>query len=70
MKTRRTAPTIKDVKLISARRIYENNRTVREFRSPLRDIPGGVTTMHVVVQAPPSEKGTVKITHNPVLFAA
>ncbi|OWM64540.1 membrane-anchored ubiquitin-fold protein 1-like [Punica granatum] len=47
--------TVKDVKLISAGKILENNRTVRECQSPLCDIPGGVTTMHVVVQ-PPSEK--------------
>ncbi|KAK3026203.1 hypothetical protein RJ639_040488 [Escallonia herrerae] len=48
--------TVKDVKLISAGRILENNRTVGECRSPLCDIPGGVTTMHVVVQPPPLEK--------------
>ncbi|KAI5665715.1 hypothetical protein M9H77_15568 [Catharanthus roseus] len=49
--------TVKDVKLISAGRILENNRTVGECMSPLCDIPGGVTTMHVVVQPPPQEKG-------------
>lgn len=49
--------TVKDVKLISAGRILENNRTVGECRSPLCDVPGGVTTMHVVVQPPPAEKG-------------
>lgn len=48
--------TVKDVKLISAGRILENNRTVGECRSPLCDVPGGVTTMHVVVQPPPAEK--------------
>lgn len=42
--------TVKDIKLISAGRILENNRTVGECRSPLCDIPGAVTTMHVVVQ--------------------
>ncbi|KAL8471682.1 hypothetical protein ACS0TY_028445 [Phlomoides rotata] len=47
--------TVKDIKLISAGRILENSRTVGECRSPLCDIPGGVTTMHVVVQ-PPMEK--------------
>lgn len=50
--------TVKDVKLISAGRILENNRTVGECRSPLGDVPGGVTTMHVVVQPPAPEKGT------------
>lgn len=49
--------TVKDVKLISAGRILENNITVGECMSPLCDIPGGVTTMHVVVQPPPQEKG-------------
>jgi len=48
--------TVKDVKLISAGRILENNRTVAECRSPLCDIPEVVTTMHVVVQPPPQEK--------------
>ncbi|KAM3286462.1 membrane-anchored ubiquitin-fold protein 2 [Capsicum chacoense] len=54
--------TVKDVKLISAGRILENSRTVGECRSPLCDIPGGVTTMHVVVQPPAQEKGQLKIT--------
>ncbi|XWS32939.1 hypothetical protein CRYUN_Cryun22dG0033900 [Craigia yunnanensis] len=48
--------TVKDVKLISAGKILENNKTLGECQSPLCDIPGGVTTMHVVVQAPPLEK--------------
>ncbi|GAY52761.1 hypothetical protein CUMW_144460 [Citrus unshiu] len=48
--------TVKDVKLISAGKILENNRTLGECRSPLCDIPGGVTTMHVVVQPPSTEK--------------
>ncbi|PRQ53433.1 putative membrane-anchored protein [Rosa chinensis] len=45
--------TVKDVKLISAGKILENNRTVGECRSPICDVP---TTMHVVVQPPSSEK--------------
>ncbi|XP_042483307.1 membrane-anchored ubiquitin-fold protein 2-like isoform X2 [Macadamia integrifolia] len=48
--------TVKDVKIISAGRILENNRTLGECRSPLCDVPEGVTTMHVVVQPPSSEK--------------
>ncbi|KAI4346646.1 hypothetical protein L6164_007526 [Bauhinia variegata] len=48
--------TIRDVKLISAGKILDNNRTVGECQSPLYDIPGGVTTMHVVVQPPTMEK--------------
>ncbi|KAF5480227.1 hypothetical protein F2P56_000992 [Juglans regia] len=48
--------TVKDVKLISAGKILENNRTLGECQSPLCDIPGGVTTMHVIVQPPSSDK--------------
>ncbi|XP_073060382.1 membrane-anchored ubiquitin-fold protein 2-like isoform X1 [Primulina eburnea] len=47
--------TVKDVKLICAGRILENNKTVGECMSPLCDIPGGATTMHVVVQPPPEK---------------
>lgn len=53
--------TVKDVKLISAGKILENNRTLGECRSPLCDIPGGVTTMHVVVQPPSTEKGKISL---------
>lgn len=49
--------TVKDVKLISAGKILENNRTLGECQSPLCEIPGGVTTMHVIVQPPSSDKG-------------
>lgn len=49
--------TVKDLRLISAKKILENNRTVGECQSPLCDLPGGVTTMHVVVQPPSVEKG-------------
>lgn len=52
--------TVKDVKIISAGKVLENNRTVAECRSPLYDVPGGVTTMHVLVSQPPQEKGTNK----------
>ncbi|XP_073280326.1 membrane-anchored ubiquitin-fold protein 2-like isoform X2 [Primulina huaijiensis] len=47
--------TVKDVKLICAGRILENNKTVGECMSPLCDIPGAATTMHVVVQPPPEK---------------
>ncbi|PPS12767.1 hypothetical protein GOBAR_AA07871 [Gossypium barbadense] len=50
--------TMKDVKLISAGKILENNKTLGECQSPLCSIPGGVTTMHVIVQ-PPLEKGRI-----------
>ncbi|KAL6961230.1 MYND-type zinc finger protein mub1 [Sarracenia purpurea var. burkii] len=48
--------TVKDVKLINSGKILENNKTVGECRSPLYDIPGGITTMHVIVQPPPLQK--------------
>ncbi|KAG2405206.1 Membrane-anchored ubiquitin-fold protein [Vigna angularis] len=42
-----------DIKLISAGRILENNRTVGQCRVPLGELPKGVIiTMHVVVQPP------------------
>lgn len=52
--------TVKDVKIISAGKILENNKTVGECRNALCDVPGGITTMHVVVSQPPQEKGTIK----------
>ncbi|XP_044480122.1 membrane-anchored ubiquitin-fold protein 2-like isoform X2 [Mangifera indica] len=48
--------TVKDMKIISAGKILENNRTLGECQSPLCDIPGSVTTMHVIVQPPSQEK--------------
>ncbi|XP_010550022.1 PREDICTED: membrane-anchored ubiquitin-fold protein 1 [Tarenaya hassleriana] len=48
--------TVKDIKLISAGKILENNKTVGDCLNPLCDIPGSVTTMHVIIQPPPSEK--------------
>ncbi|KAL5987297.1 MYND-type zinc finger protein mub1 [Asimina triloba] len=48
-------PKVNDVKLINAGKILENNRTLRQCKSPLFDLAGGVVTMHVVVR-PPSEK--------------
>lgn len=49
--------TVKDLKLISAGKVLENNKTVGDCQSPLCDLPGGVTTMHVVVQPPSVEEG-------------
>ncbi|KAK9096790.1 hypothetical protein Sjap_022287 [Stephania japonica] len=48
--------TISDVKLINAGKILENSKTLAECRIPVGDLPGGVITMHVVVQPPISEK--------------
>ncbi|XP_026385920.1 membrane-anchored ubiquitin-fold protein 3-like isoform X2 [Papaver somniferum] len=39
-----------DVKLISAGKILENNKTVGQCKAPFGELPGGVITMHVVVQ--------------------
>lgn len=40
-----------DIKLISAGKILENNKTVGQCRVPFGELPkGGVITMHVVVQ--------------------
>ncbi|KAK1440787.1 hypothetical protein QVD17_06618 [Tagetes erecta] len=56
-KEKANAPrTVKDVKIISAGKILENNKTVGECRSGLCDVPGGITTMHVVVSQLPQEK--------------
>lgn len=49
--------TVGDVKLINAGKILENNRTLGECKSPLVDVAGGVTTMHVVVQPSSTDKG-------------
>ncbi|KAJ0551223.1 putative Ubiquitin-like domain-containing protein [Helianthus annuus] len=57
-KEKANAPrTIKDLKLISAGKILENNKTVGECRNGLCDVPDGITTMHVVVSQPPQDKG-------------
>lgn len=39
-----------DVKLISAGKFLENNKTIAQCRLPFGELPGGVITMHVVVQ--------------------
>lgn len=39
-----------DVKLISAGKILENNRTVGQCKMPVGELPNGVIIMHVVVQ--------------------
>ncbi|XP_024030908.1 membrane-anchored ubiquitin-fold protein 3 [Morus notabilis] len=39
-----------DIKLINAGKILENNKTVGQCRVPFGELPGGVITMHVVVQ--------------------
>ncbi|KAJ0961433.1 hypothetical protein J5N97_000297 [Dioscorea zingiberensis] len=39
-----------DVKLISGGKILENTKTVAQCRPPFDELPGGIITMHVVVQ--------------------
>ncbi|XP_042495293.1 membrane-anchored ubiquitin-fold protein 3-like isoform X2 [Macadamia integrifolia] len=48
--------TVSDLKLINAGKILENNRTLAQCRVPVQEIAGGVTTMHVVVRPPLSDK--------------
>jgi len=51
--------TVNDIKLINAGKILENNKTLGECKSQICDF-SGVTTMHVVICPPSSEKGTEK----------
>lgn len=58
-KEKENAPrTVKDVKIISGGKVLENNTTLGECRSPLCDVPGDITTMHVVISQPLQEKDT------------
>lgn len=44
---------INEIKLINGGKILENNRTISEARSlPICELPGIVTTMHVVLRPP------------------
>ncbi|XXG84170.1 hypothetical protein AAC387_Pa10g1746 [Persea americana] len=48
---KKTIPkTVNDVKLIYSGRFLENNKTLAESRLLLDGLPGGIITMHVVVQ--------------------
>ncbi|XP_009624121.1 membrane-anchored ubiquitin-fold protein 3 [Nicotiana tabacum] len=50
-KDKRIAPkAANDVKLISAGKILENNKTVGQCKTPFGELPNGVITMHAVVQ--------------------
>ncbi|KAK1260016.1 Membrane-anchored ubiquitin-fold protein 3 [Acorus gramineus] len=49
-----------DVKLISAGKILENHKTVAQCRVPFGELPGGVLTMHVVVQPSVAKAKTEK----------
>ncbi|EYU31844.1 hypothetical protein MIMGU_mgv1a0165172mg, partial [Erythranthe guttata] len=45
-----TPKAANDVKLISAGKILENNKTVAQCKMPFGELPNGVITMHAVVQ--------------------
>uniref|UniRef100_A0A5B6YKF9 Membrane-anchored ubiquitin-fold protein n=1 Tax=Davidia involucrata TaxID=16924 RepID=A0A5B6YKF9_DAVIN len=52
--------SVSDMKLIHSGRVLENSKTLAESRLHFGDLPGGVTTMHVVVQPPVAKKKTDK----------
>ena len=49
--------TVKEVKLISAGKVLDNNKTVKDYRNPVSNLVGAVTTMHVIIQPLLTEKG-------------
>ncbi|XP_008791108.1 membrane-anchored ubiquitin-fold protein 3 [Phoenix dactylifera] len=49
-----------DVKLISAGKILENNKTIAQCKPPFGELPGGGITMHVVVQPSSAKTKTEK----------
>lgn len=53
-----TPKSVSDVKLIHAGKVLENSKTLADSRITFGDIPGGVITMHVVVQPPVAKKKT------------
>ncbi|XP_043708518.1 membrane-anchored ubiquitin-fold protein 3-like [Telopea speciosissima] len=55
-----TPKSVNDMKLIYAGKVLENNKTLAESKILFGDLPGGVITMHVVVQPPLSKKKTDK----------
>ncbi|GFY98743.1 membrane-anchored ubiquitin-fold protein 4 precursor [Actinidia rufa] len=50
--------SVSDIKLIHAGKVLENSKTLSESRVHFGDLPGGVITMHVVVQPPVAKKKT------------
>ncbi|XP_064969708.1 membrane-anchored ubiquitin-fold protein 3-like isoform X1 [Musa acuminata AAA Group] len=49
-----------DVKLISAGKILENSRTISQCKPTFGELPGGIITMHVVVQPSSAKSKTEK----------
>ncbi|KAG7590517.1 Ubiquitin-like domain superfamily [Arabidopsis suecica] len=67
-KDKENAPKlINEVKLINGGKILENNTTLSEARSllPIGELPGIVTTMHVVLRPPFFEKKKEKLQNDP-----
>ncbi|KAJ4955825.1 hypothetical protein NE237_012608 [Protea cynaroides] len=52
--------SVNDVKLIYAGKVMENSKALADSRITFGDLPGGVITMHVVVQPSISKKKTEK----------
>ncbi|KAK4558658.1 hypothetical protein RGQ29_008096 [Quercus rubra] len=55
-----TPKSVNDVKLIHAGKILEDSKTLADSKITIGDLPGGVVTMHVVVQPPAAKKKTDK----------
>lgn len=52
-----------DIKLIHAGKVLENGRTLGDSRVHIGDLPGGVITMHVVVQPQLTKKKSGEFTY-------
>ncbi|RRT60505.1 hypothetical protein B296_00013199 [Ensete ventricosum] len=57
-----------DVKLISAGKILENSRTISQCRPTFGELPGGIITMHVVVQPSSAKSKTGNVNLVYILF--
>lgn len=56
-----------DLRLISVGKILENNKTISQCQPPFGELPGGVITMHVVVQ-PSVTKTKIGLCYSDFLF--
>ncbi|RZS02903.1 hypothetical protein BHM03_00033012 [Ensete ventricosum] len=57
-----------DVKLISAGKILENSRTISQCKPTFGELPGGIITMHVVVQPSSTKSKTGNVNLVYILF--
>ncbi|KAG0476763.1 hypothetical protein HPP92_013604 [Vanilla planifolia] len=55
-----TPKVASDIKLVSAGKILENCKTIAQYRTPFGELPGGIITMHVVVQPSLAKSKTEK----------